>query len=261
MTHKQCALSLFLTVTFAAFSQPITGPLGIRLVQVDGGSLSIASSDISERHTRKSYPRTLTVATFYIGQYEIRQDQYASVMGTNPSDFKGDALPVQTVNWFTALDFCNRLSLIEGLSPCYEKKGTDYVLIPGRNGYRLPMAAEWEYAAHGGAGGKSFLYSGSDVADEVAWYDDSSGTREPRPVGGKKPNELGLYDMSGNVWEWCWDAIKGDQGKDTAFRVIKGGCFGTTSWYCCPEVDGYQFATAPYKYIGLRVVRSEGGVK
>jgi hypothetical protein len=176
--------------------------------------------------------------TLLVGQSLITQGLYEYVMGRNPSHFKGSSeLPVDTVNWFGLLLFCNKLSEIQGFRPCY------YDIDPGRegsaewdrsaNGYRLLTEKEWEYIARAN---RTFEYSGSDEPNEVAWYRKNSG-RKAHPVGTKKENSFGTYDQNGNLSEWCWDLY---DPKD-AFRVLRGG-----DWD-----DGASFMHAAGRYYGF----------
>jgi formylglycine-generating enzyme required for sulfatase activity len=158
-----------------------------------------------------------------MGVYEVTQTQWESLMGNNPSQFKGPDLPVERVSWEDVQEFVARLSRHSG------------------TGYRLPTEAEWEYAAKGGRRNQDFLFAGSNNLTEVAWYKDNEGART-HAVGQKKPNELGLYDMSGNVWEWCQDGYEngyyGYRPKDNPqgpsqgyYRVVRGG-----SWCSDPRL-------------------------
>lgn len=200
------------------------------LVFVEGGTF---------RNTRSNYHGTgVTVSSFFIGRHEVTQREWKAVMGSNPSSFQGDDLPVEMVSWYDCIEYCNARSRSEALEPYYLINTSNkdplnvsphddvkwiVAIRPGANGYRLPTEAEWEYAAGGGQLSRSHVYSGGDDIDRVAWSWRNSGD-EPlsgawnwpavernhgrtRPVGSREPNELGIHDMSGNVREWCWDWI------------------------------------------------------
>jgi len=156
--------------------------------------------------------------SFFISKYQLTQKEWKAVMGNNPSVFKGENNPVEEVSWYDAIKFCNKKSEKEGLEKCYSGSGENTKCDFTKNGYRLPTEAEWEYAARGGVktqNSASQRYSGSNNIKEVAWYEknaDSDEWEKPhadkdgtQPVGQQKPNELGIYDMSGNVYEWCND--------------------------------------------------------
>jgi len=167
---------------------------------------------------------TVTLSSYYIGKYEVRQSEYQSAMGVNPSLFGGNPNnPVDRVSWFNAVEYCNRLSIREGLTPCYSYTGmginpanwpagwdsnnnnhSNIACDWEADGYRLPTEMEWEFAARGGNETEDYTYSGSNDINEVAWWaPNSNGTTHP--AGQKMPNELGIYDLSGNVFEWCWN--------------------------------------------------------
>jgi sulfatase modifying factor 1 len=209
----------------------------IPMVYVQGGNFYMGSNDGGGDEQPVHQVR---VSSFYIGKYEVTQAQWREVMGGNPSFFKGDDLPVEQVTWYDAVDFCNRLSRMEGLTPCYSGSGDDTTCDWSANGYRLPTEAEWEYAARGGNGSQGYTYSGSNDPGNVAWFDENSGYGT-HSVGEKRANELGLYDMSGNVWEWCWDWYDAryysscpgldPRGVDSdSVRVLRGGnCYDSAA--------------------------------
>jgi formylglycine-generating enzyme required for sulfatase activity len=186
---------------------PVRGNIHASFIRVEGGTFQMGSASGGSDDERPV--RQVTVNSFYMSRFPVTQKEWVEVMGTNPSHFKGDDLPVEMVSWFDAIEYCNRRSLREGLTPAYTISGTGaqrtVMWHRAANGYRLPTEAEWEYAARGGNGSPgNFTHSGSNNADAVAWFSGNSGNRT-RPVGTKQPNSLGLHDMNGNVWEWVWD--------------------------------------------------------
>ena len=201
---------------------------------------------------------------YYIGQFQVTQGLYQTIMGENPSNFKGDRRPVETVSWEDANTFIGKLN--------EDARLLAFLLDSNIKGtFRLPTEAEWEYAARGGIYWKDgYIYCGSDNLKQVGWYRENSGL-ETKPVGLLLPNQLGLYDMSGNVYEWCEDDWHGDYNspdrpdngktwKDTpsrgAYRVVRGGYYFNASVYCRPA---YRFHYSPGSrddYLGFRLVFS-----
>jgi formylglycine-generating enzyme required for sulfatase activity len=181
---------------------------GLEMVLVEAGSFQMGSAD-GKPGEQPVHTVNIT-RPFYASKYEVTFEQYDEFCDdTTRRKLDDDGWgrgnrPATIVVWPDAVEYCNWLSEKEGLTPCYSGQGTATKCDFSANGYRLPTEAEWEYAARGGYRSQGFMYPGSDNVDDVGWHVGNSGTRT-RPVGQKQPNELGLYDMGGNVWEFCWD--------------------------------------------------------
>ena len=230
------------TVSTLDFSEP---QYGIEMTYVRGGTFLMGCTPEQEDdcYDYEDTVRMTTVGDFYIGRHEITQAQWEAVMGGNPSNFKGENLPVENVSWVAAQEFIGKLNAETGRE------------------YRLPTEAEWEYAARGGRQTRGYKYSGSNDVGEVAWYESNS-ENTTHPVGTKKANELGIHDMSGNVWEWVHDWFgeygsaaetdpKGpDEGK---LRVIRGGGWG--SYARGVRLSNYYSNDPGYRYniLGFRL--------
>lgn len=168
---------------------------------------------------------------FYICKYEVTQKLWVAVMGETPSEMQGDDLPVEQVNWNDCQIFIGKLNKLTGKT------------------YRLPTEAEWEYACKGGKYSKGYKYSGSNNLNEVAWYDENS-EGKTHPVGQKLPNELGLYDMSGNVWEWCQDMKEGT-------GMCRGGSWIHNARNCAPSLPNETPQAFKINSLGLRLALNE----
>jgi len=179
----------------------------------------IPSGVIELRDDRIKKQWTEQLDSFLIAKFPVVQDFYQTIMNDNRSAFKGMNLPVENVSWIEAVQFCNALSSLKKLEACYFIKSDDEVIFDKtKNGFRLPTEAEWEFSCK--AGSNAVRYG---VLDEIAWYKDNSGGR-PREPGLKKPNKWGIYDMLGNVWEWCADVY--DKTVYGSYRIMRGG-----GWY------------------------------
>ena len=215
---------------------------GIEMIWVTGGSFELGRNLGTGGGIDAVPVSAVTITGFYLSKYAVTQEQYQLVMGSNPSHFSKNPAageiqgrrPVEQVSWHDAIEFCNKLSMMEGLTPAYRISNKAITIIRGSNGYRLPTEAQWEYAAKGGNTGESYTYAGSNDPDTVAWSNSNSNGRT-HEVGLKAPNGLGLYDMSGNVMEWCWDKYgsytkraKADPAgaSSGSYHVRRGGDWG-----------------------------------
>jgi formylglycine-generating enzyme len=248
-------LILLLTAIIIIVASACSQKESANFVLVKGGTFVNTKSNL--------YGKNATIQDFYISKYEVTQKEWVEVMRINPSKFIGDNLPVEMVSWYDCVEYCNKRSVIEGLKPYYnldknkkdQNNKTDIDTIKwtvtinvGVNGYRLPTEAEWEYAAGGGQKSKSYTYSGSNDLDKVAWYWRNCGDKnltgewswpmleqnhcKTKPVGVKEPNELELYDMSGNVREWCEDWFENNEIVCGFVRVWRGGGWIGAD-FCC----------------------------
>jgi formylglycine-generating enzyme required for sulfatase activity len=262
--------------------------LNEELVFVKGGSFTMGNSATNKGFKDELPAHKVTLKSFYIGKYEVTQKEYSDYMVRDTSWTSdhgcGPKFPAYHVSWYAVLKYCNLRSLYEKLNPCYTINGStnpaDWGPIPttndttwnavicnwSANGYRLPTEAEWEYAARGGTNDPDYLYSGSDDINLVAWYGDNASDAS-HPVGNRKPNGIGTYDMSGNLYEWCWDWYSNSYYSSSpnnnptgpvngSSRVVRGGDWRVSAYHC-RVANRFEFA--PYcnnGCFGFRVCRS-----
>ncbi|WP_117209864.1 formylglycine-generating enzyme family protein [Allorhizocola rhizosphaerae] len=202
---------------------------------------------LSDRRTRRTWP--VELAAFRLAAHPVTQAEYAGVTGLRPSSVRGDRLPVESVSWWDAVRFCNTLSTREGLTPAY-RLGPDEAIEwhADADGYRLPSEAEWERACRAGTDGPRY-----GTLDEIAWYRGNSGDRM-HEVGELRPNAWGLYDMLGNVWEWCWDIY--DAEVYGGYRVLRGGGWFDEHWSCRASVRRRSHPDLRIDDVGFRVARN-----
>ncbi|MCF2580243.1 SUMF1/EgtB/PvdO family nonheme iron enzyme [Prevotella stercorea] len=230
-------------------SIPVKNGISIDMVRVEAGTFTMGATPEMENPWDGEKPTHQVTLTndYYIGKYEVTQALWKAVMGNNPSNFKGDNLPVEMVSWDECQEFISKLNSITGKT------------------FRLPTEAEWEYAARGGKKSRGYQYSGSNNLADVAWYEDNSGSKT-HAVGSKQANELGIYDMSGNVWEWCQDWYKGYSSSSQvnptgansgSNRVFRGGSWFDAARSCRSSCRSNNTPVTRYYFFGLRLVLSE----
>ena len=221
------------------------GNVRFEMVRVEGGTFTMGATaeQGSDAYSDEKPTHQVTLSSYSIGKTEVTQALWQAVMGSNPSYFKGSNLPVEEVSWEDCQTFIRKLNALTGKT------------------FRLPTEAEWEYAARGGNKSRGYKYSGSNTLSNVAWYDDNSADKT-HPVATKASNELGIYDMTGNVWEWCSDwygsysssSQYNPTGSNTgSFRVYRGGGWGDNAGFC--RVSNRNGSTPPLATtpLGLRL--------
>jgi formylglycine-generating enzyme required for sulfatase activity len=230
------------------------------MVFVEGGSFMMGSPASEAGRDSDETQHQVTVGSCYMGKYEVSQKEYQALMGTNPSYFKGDNLPVENVTWYDAVNCCNALSRKEGLTPAYTVSGTNVTWNRSANGYRLPTEAEWEYACRAGT---TTPYSSGSSVGSAGWYGSNNGSTT-HPVGTKQANAWGLHDMHGNVWEWCWDwygayssgAQTDPMGASSGtYRVSRGGGWAYDGQNLRSALRGDHTPSGSYYDLGFRLLR------
>ena len=222
--------------------------VSFEMVRVEGGTfrMGATSEQGSDVWDNEKPVHSVTLSGYYIGKTEVTQALWKAVMGSNPSKFIGDNLPVEMVSWDDCQEFIRELNALTGQN------------------FRLPTEAEWEFACRGGNNSRGYKYSGSNNLGSVAWYDGNSGNKT-HPVGTKAPNELGIYDMSGNVWEWCadWygDYSSGAQTNPTgpyggSNRVYRGGSWNYDVGRCRSSNRDFYYPWIRDIILGLRLALS-----
>ncbi|MGY0037561.1 formylglycine-generating enzyme family protein [Pedobacter sp. NJ-S-72] len=215
-----------------------------QMVEIPGGKIELRDDRTKEKWS-------VELAPFFLAKFPVTQDLYFEVTKESPGTFEGDRLPVETVSWKDAVNFCNILSVQMGLKFCYSlsENNEEITFDPGADGFRLPTEAEWEYACKAGTAGIRY-----GEIDLIAWYKDNS-EKTTHDVGLKEPNSWGLYDMLGNVWEWCSDIY--DETVYGSYRIFRGG-----GWYDeergCMTTNRRRSHPSSFKIddLGFRVARN-----
>jgi len=243
----------------------ITTKTGIEMMVIPGGEF-IMGDNRGEEDEKPAHK--VQISGFYMDKYEVTQEAYEHMMGKNPAKFKGPDKPVERVSWFGAIQYCNMRSLREGLNPCYNLDTLECSYEA--DGYRLPTEAEWEYACRAGTPTKYSFGNAPEKLGQYAWFKENA-NKTSHPVGQKRPDQWGFYDMHGNVWEWCNDYYSEDYYQKSPVenptgpavgdeRVLRGGSWASgaqsarsSSRYS--ETPGFADVCFGYEAYGFRCVR------
>jgi formylglycine-generating enzyme required for sulfatase activity len=239
-------------------SRPAQGAFPDGFVYIKGGTFMMGSRPSELRRKDDEVQHSVTVSCFYMGKYAVTQKEWRDVMEKNPKHFKGDTLPADQVNWFDAVEFCNKKSRKEGLTPAYIREGPNVTCQWNANGYRLPTEAEWEYACRAGSTtpfntGNNITTAQANYCGQEPYNNGPKGEylKKTTPVGNFPPNPWGFYDMHGNMYEWCWDwygpyytieQYDPSGAPSGTHRVLRGGCYRSSAYgvrsamrvKCCP---------------------------
>jgi formylglycine-generating enzyme required for sulfatase activity len=213
------------------------------MVKIPGGEIEL-------RDDRKKSTWKVEIKPFLLAPYPVTSELYAQITNKSPVSYAADQKPAVNISWNDAISFCNQLSQEAGFKECYTKShdSADIVCDWEADGYRLPTEAEWQYACK--AGTKGYMYG---EIDKIAWYHENSGG-QAHEVGRKEPNAWGLYDMLGNVWEWCWDIY--DEKVYGSYRVFRGGSWAEPERGCGSTCRRRSHPTFCIDDLGLRLART-----
>lgn len=249
------------------------------MVLVEGGEFLLGSPYSDAKAEKDEQPQVrVKVASFHMSKYEVTVEEWKAFLNDTGKSLPEapewgweDSFPMSGVTWNEAVEYCNWLSLKHGLIPAYKKRGSYPFCNFTANGYRLPTEAEWEYAARGGKKSKKYTFVGANNPDRMSWNASNSEGR-PHTVGTRYANELGIYDLNGNMWEWCWDIydpiyykdIKKELasndnpkgGTDGELRVLKGGSWDSKLSFLRPANKVRTKPSQVYNFFGFRTVRT-----
>ena len=232
-------------------------PRAFNMIYVEGGEFTMGSDEVEDNP-----PHQVILSDFYMSDIEVTQGLYDEIMGGFPAgkyDY-GINKPVYRVSWYSAVEFCNKLSIRDNYEPCYEINGEEVICDFTKNGYRLPTEAEWEYAACGGKLTHGYKYSGSNNLDEIANWFNNIDSIKVQNVAIRKSNELNLYDMTGNVQEWCWDWYKTTEKKEqnNKYKIRRGSSINRLNDYqYLVHIREKMTPDSIEEYLGFRICRSK----